>query len=174
MELIREELVSVPRTFKDTNNVEWDLRLTLGAVDDVKRALGVDLLRLDATSAENDEMTMNEALFADLVLLCKVFYVMVKKQHPEVDEDTFLHAMGGEAGFAANRAFQAELLNFFRAMKRPELEEMILTSAAMIEAGAILAIEKVQALDLDKLLDNLVKQQIKDVLPLSDLQESQE
>ena len=151
------------------------MKLTLGTVDDVKRSkLGVDLLRLGEAAVAGDEKSLIEILYTDLVLLARVFYIIVKEQHPEIDEDKFLHAMGGDAQFDADRAFRAELLDFFRAIRRPELEEMVLTQSAMIESGAKLMVAEIQDLDLDGLLKAMVKERLDSVMSSNGLPESQE
>lgn len=144
------------------------MKLTLGTVDDVYRALGVDMLRLGEALEDSDDRSLLEVLYQDLVLLGRVFYHVVKDQHPEITESEFLHSLGGDAQFNADRAFRAELLGFFRAMNRPELEEMILTQSATIETGALVAVQEIQALDLDKLIQKIVGEKTKSAKALID------
>ena len=168
MESLREAILSSSKTFEDTDGNKWDMKITLGTVDDVYRELGVDMLRLGEAAEKGDDKSLLEVLYQDLVLLGRVFYHIVKRQHPEITEDDFLHSLGGDAQFNADRAFRAELLGFFRAMNRMELEEMILTQSAMIETGAMVAVQEIQSLDLDLLIRHLVGEKTKSAKALID------
>ena len=132
VEEIKAEWDKVSREIVDITGRRWVMRLSIGSFEDVKRATGIDLYTLD-----QGEPTMQEVLYSDLNRLAGVFFAILQRQHPDVTLDDFLHSMGSATHFDANRAFCAELLDFFQQARRPDLAEQLLTIAAIIEVGAI-------------------------------------
>jgi hypothetical protein len=97
-------------TFRDADNREWKLRLTVGLLGDVKRDADVDL-----GAAIKTPQSMAEILYADPANLVRVLWVMVEKQAREagVTPEEFGHAFDGEAIERAGEALLEAVADFF-------------------------------------------------------------
>ena len=98
-------------TFKDLNNNNWEIKITIGDLKRVKSITGHDLL-----AAENDdEVPLVVSLHDDSMLLADVVFALVKPQldAKEINEEAFGLSLGGEAMANAYNALVEELSNFF-------------------------------------------------------------
>jgi hypothetical protein len=138
------------RYFKDITGRQWGLELTIGAVKRVKDSLGLDLLAPANPPGPKADERAKEVLWkghpaplvsvlnADASLLFDVIYLAIRPQLDKAgcNADDFVESMGGDAAYAAYEAFQAEWLDFFQKLHRPDAAKMVEKHRAMVEAQA--------------------------------------
>lgn len=97
-------------SFKDADNREWKLRLTVGLLGDVKRDAGVDL-----GAAIKSPQSLAEILYTDPADLVKVLWVCVESQAKEagVSPEEFGHAFDGPTIEKAGEALLEAVADFF-------------------------------------------------------------
>lgn len=97
------------RTFKDNQDREWTVEITVAAIKRVRGLAGVDLM--EVLEGSNG---LIERLVRDPVLLCDVIYATCKPQADErqVSDEAFGASMAGDAIEHATAALLEELVDF--------------------------------------------------------------
>jgi len=97
------------RTFKDNQDREWTVEITVAAIKRVRGLAGVDLM--EVLEGSNG---LIERLVRDPVLLCDVIYAACKPQADErqVSDEAFGASMAGDAIEHATAALLEELVDF--------------------------------------------------------------
>lgn len=109
--------------FKDAEGREWTIRLTIGAVDRVKGEFEgtIDLLNLAA-----GKPPLVSQLDSDPALLAHVIYVLAKcRDYPNMSQEDFADLLDAPTFAAAEKAFWAELEDFFQTTGRSDLCRLI-------------------------------------------------
>ena len=107
--------------FKDGQDRQWNVNVTVASVKRVIDLLDIDLL----------DVPINGDLFARLrtndVLLCDVLYVLCKPEADviEVTSEDFGGALAGESITRAEEAFWGSLTDFFRGPRKALLSKML-------------------------------------------------
>jgi hypothetical protein len=139
---------------------EWKIDLTIGSMKRVKDALGLDLLAPHERPDEKADERARSKLFsgrkallvsvlnADPGLMFDVIANIIAPQleAKKVSVDDFVESMGGDAAYAAYRAFVDEWSDFFQKFHRPDAAAMVLKHVEMIEAESkrdVAMVEKV-------------------------------
>ena len=137
------------KTFVDTAGRMWVISLTLGSAMHVKDALGVDLLEPEAgdppliTRLGTDEMLLGQ-------VICSLLAGQFEAHH--VTEQQVRDAFDGNTLLAAQKAFYAELVDFFHQRGRGDRAKAVAAQARMIEA-AVKAVEaKLDAIDTEAVI----------------------
>lgn len=97
------------RTFKDNQDREWTVEITVAAIKRVRGLAGVDLM--EVLEGSNG---LIEKLVRDPVILCDVIYAASKPQADErqVSDEAFGASMAGDAIEHATAALLEELVDF--------------------------------------------------------------
>ncbi len=138
------------KVFNDAAGRTWTIALNLGSAMQVKDKLGIDLLRPEdgdpplLTRLGTDEMLLGEVLCA---LLGPQF-----EKHNVTDADVRM-AFDGATLLAAQKAFYEELIDFFRCRGRTDRAKAVTAQMQLIDKATNAIEEKIQAMDLDKLID---------------------
>ncbi len=142
------------KTFTDANGRSWTLTLNLGTAMTVKARLDIDMLQ-----PEQGDPPLLTRLGTDEMLLGEVLCVMLEGQFAvhKVTEDDVRACFDGQTLLAAQKAFYEELINFFQSRGRKDRAKAVAKQMAMIDA-AVTAIEtKIDALDLQSILDQTIQ-----------------
>lgn len=96
--------------FRDPDNREWKLRLTVGGVADVKRDTGVDI-----GSITQSDTKWIEFLFGDSARLVQVLWVLCEPQATKagISPEQFGHLFDGPTLEAAGMALAGAIADFF-------------------------------------------------------------
>lgn len=94
--------------FKDFLGREWSLRLTVGALGQVRRETGADL-----GQAMRSDQALADLLFGDPATLVSVLWVLVADQAREVTPESFANGFDGPALERATEALLAAVADFF-------------------------------------------------------------
>jgi hypothetical protein len=101
------------RSFRDNENRQWNVALTIGALKRVKAEIDVDLLLLDV-----GDPPLGARLSTDMALVCDVLFVLVKPQadalSPPVTDVQFGEGLGGRP-----RRLDSGALRFFPESRTP-------------------------------------------------------
>lgn len=140
------------RTFTDTEGRQWDVRIDVNAIRDVRAALDVNLLAL-----MDEEAALLQRLTVDPVLLVDVLFVVCRRQADEraVTDEAFGRAMAGDAILHAADALVRGIVDFFPdARRRATLGKVLDKGTALAEI--LLQRMEAQAATLDAVdLDRL-------------------
>lgn len=148
------------KSFKDTTGREWKVEVSIGAMNRVRDALGLDLLaphekpcdkadeRAKAKLFKGRRALLVSALNGDPSLLFDVIVNIIKPQleSKQVSVMDFVESMGGDSAYQAYRAFNEEWADFFLKFHRPDAAAMVLKHVEMIEAESkrdVAMVEKV-------------------------------
>ncbi len=141
------------RTFTDTANRTWTIRLTLGTAMQVRDKLGIDLLAPEAgdppllTRLASDEMLLGE-------VLCALIEDQFEKYNLTAEDVKF--AFDGNTLMAAQRAFYEELIDFFQNRGRADRAKAVMAQMRLIETAAKLIEQKIDAIDIERLIDGAI------------------
>ena len=138
------------KTFKDTTGREWKVDLTIGAMNRVREAMGLDLLapheepgekageRAKAVKYKGRQALLVSVLNSDASLLFDVIYQIIKPQleKANVPMEEFVESMGGDAAYNAYKCFHNEWSDFFQKFHRPDAAKMVQKHLEMVEAEA--------------------------------------
>ena len=138
------------QSLKDTSGREWKIDLTIGAMNRVRDAMGIDLLAPHEQPGEKaDERAKNikfkgrqallvSVLNSDASVLFDVIYHIIKPQMEKanVSVEEFVESMGGDSAYNAYKAFHDEWSDFFQKFHRPDAAKMVEKHVQMIEAEA--------------------------------------
>ncbi len=138
------------KAFKDTAGREWKIDLTIGAMNRVRDALGLDLLAPHEKPGDKADQRAKDLKFKgrqallvsilsrDASLLFDVIYQIVKPQleKANITVDEFVESMGGDSAYDAYKSFHEEWSDFFRKFHRPDAAKMVEKHLQLIEAEA--------------------------------------
>lgn len=144
------------KTFNDAAGRTWTIALTLGTALAVKSKLGVDLLR-----PEDGDPPLLTRLGTDEMLLGEVLCALLEPQfekHNVTDTDVRM-AFDGATLLAAQQAFYEELVDFFRSRGRSDRAKAVATQMQLIEKATVAIEEKIDAMDLNNLIDGALSSQ---------------
>lgn len=138
------------KTFTDTAGRTWTIRLDLGSALAVKEQLNIDLLQIEA-----GEPPLLTRLGTDELLLGQVICCLLGNQFEthHVSESDVRTSFDGATLLAAQKAFYEELVDFFQSRGRSDRAKAVAAQAVMIEKAVGLASEKIDALDVDRMID---------------------
>lgn len=124
------------KLFKDNAGTEWKISVTLDLVEQLRDALGVDLLD---SSGE-----VFERLSSDLFLLGRVLWRCCEKQAVErgVTPEQFVAAVAGDPFDAAAVALTEAVADFFPSRRRLLLQRANATTRSVREKAENLALAK--------------------------------
>ena len=138
------------KTFNDAAGRTWSIALTLGTALHVKTKLDIDLLQPEA-----GEPPLLTRLGTDEMLLGEVLCALLESQfeaHKVSDADV-RNAFDGKTLLAAQKAFYDELTDFFQSRGRMDRAKAVAAQAALIEKATAAIEDKIDTMDLDKLVD---------------------
>lgn len=101
------------QSFKDTEGREYIIRLTIGAVEQIKASTGIDILNVNEAD-ENGVPVIQKLIFDDGILF-DVMASMLHKQFIEknITRDDFMNSVDGEKVKEIADKFFEELRTFF-------------------------------------------------------------
>ena len=137
-------------TFNDAAGRTWSIALTLGTALHVKNKLDIDLLQPEA-----GEPPLLTRLGTDEMLLGEVLCALLESQfeaHKVSDADV-RNAFDGKTLLEAQKAFYEELTDFFQSRGRMDRAKAVTAQAALIEKATAAIEDKIDTMDLDKLVD---------------------
>lgn len=140
------------KEFKDLNGNVWRLNMTIGAIEKVRDILGFDLLRPDRYQGEN-ELNYYGRKEEDSLFDFKVVKILCEDSIEKYgyDETTLANLFGPEQIKAANEAFSAEYRDFFRALGRPEMVELLTVMETLRKEALEDYVASLKSIDLKKL-----------------------
>jgi len=142
-------------SFKDNQDRQWELNLTIGSVRRVKGLLDINLLEPEA-----GEPPLLTRLGTDEMLLVDVIFCLCKPQADEnnISDEQFGEGLGGEAILAAQQAFYDELVDFFRKRGRTDRATAVMKQAKVIRMAVEKVTTIVESLDLESEMDKALKE----------------
>ncbi len=143
------------QVFKDNANRDWSLSLTIGTAMKVKDTLGIDLLQ-----PEVGDPPVLTRLGIDELLLAQVIAIMLESQFElqKVDHDDIYLTFDGPTFARAHEAFYKELIDFFQSRGRKDRATAVLKQMKMIESGIAAAQSKIDAIDVDSVIEAAMTQ----------------
>lgn len=117
-------------TFSDSTGRVWTVAVTVAGVKAVREATGVKLGAL-----LNDKMKGLGELLTDPEQLANVVWVLVRGQHPNVTDEQFGAALGGDAAEDLAEAFFAAFVNFCPRSFNTDMSNSTITSTTTVYEG---------------------------------------
>lgn len=111
-------------SFKDIQNNNYNIAITMGKVKQVKESVGIDLLSVfdkpDEMDKVNDPMNMVDIIY----VLCKD---QIARTHSNAEnvEVAFGESLDGDSLETASNAFMRALVDFFPQKKKKHLKKML-------------------------------------------------
>ena len=141
--------------FKDNANRDWSLSLTIGTAMKVKDTLGIDLLQ-----PEVGDPPLLTRLGTDEMLLAQVIAALLESQFElhKVDAEQIYQSFDGPTFARAHEAFYKELIDFFQSRGRKDRATAVLKQMKMIESGIAAAQSKIDAIDVDSVIEAAMTQ----------------
>lgn len=143
--------------FKDVNGNIWNLRLTIGAMERVKAALGFDLLSPETKQGDAEldlfNMTVRDPYFE---LKCAVVACDSQLEKFGYTRETALEYFGGEEAAVAKQAFLKEYEDFFQAIGKRGQAKYLRTCLELCERWQDELEATVSAINIDELVKNAV------------------
>ncbi len=141
------------KMFKDSEGQEWKIVLTLGSAMHVRDKLGIDLLQ-----PEEGDPPLLTRLGTDEILLGEVLCALLETQIEKngITENDIRERFDGQTTLAAQVAFYDELSDFFRLRGRTDRAKACRTQQAMIGKAIELAAMKIDAMDVNKIVDGVM------------------
>jgi len=136
-------------TFTDTAGQRWDVAITIATAMKLKSRLDIDLLALD-----QGEPPLMTRLALDDLLLAQVLAVILEDQFVEQcnSEAELLKRFDGETLAAASDAFWESLTDFFQGRGQAAKARAIERQQTMLRMALERAGERVEQIDLEKIL----------------------
>lgn len=110
------------KTFKDSEDREWQIAMTIDECERVEGLIEVDLLKPSEPRGDVEDAggTLVDSLDSDFGLFAKVVFALVSLQAEakKVDEKAFKKALDGSAMASARKAFWGEMADFFQSHPR--------------------------------------------------------
>lgn len=148
-------------SFTDTAGREWQIELTIGAVKQLK----VSELKIDLLKINEGKPTLLTRLFTDIELGIDVIWELVRKQAEErgLTVIDFVEALGGDAATDAKDAFDQELVDFFRQLRRTQEMRAVEKMRKTITRAIQNATERIERIDVDKFVDEAMA--VSEIIP---------
>ena len=134
------------QTFKDSNNRNWSLTLTIGSAIKIKERLEIDLLQ-----PEVGDPPLLTRLGTDEILLAEVIAALLEDQFElhKFDKQQVYESFDGPTFARAHEAFYRELIDFFQQRGRQDRAKAVEKQMKMITAGVKVAMAKIDGIDVD-------------------------
>lgn len=149
--------------FKDSENQDWDITITIGDVRRVQAATGVNLLEpaLDENGEPAGEGTGSLPL--SLLLqhdLLKFYDVLQALLEPDaeakgINAEQFGRRLAGKSLSDAHVAFFNEWRDFFHQLRREAMAEIVGKTAELVEKVYALAERQTSKLDVEKTMKEI-------------------
>ncbi len=154
------------KTFTDNSGRSWSITINVATIKRVRDLLGINLL--EAASGE-----LLERLSDDPILLCDCIYVICKEQadSQKITDEDFGRCLGGDSLDGATTAFLEELVNFFPAGRRLVLAKIIDKMKAAENLAAELASKRLEAPELQRQIEKILRDSINSAGSLEPLPE---
>jgi len=138
------------KTFKDKAERNWTIGINLAVAKRLRDTLKVDLLQ-----PEIGDPPLLTRLGTDEILLGEVLCVLLADQFEanKVSADDVMAAFDGQTLLAAQEAFYEDLVDFFRGRGRTDRAKAVAKQAEMIAATVVRVEEKIDQIDIDKVID---------------------
>jgi len=149
--------------FKDNAGRDWSLSLTIGNAMMVRDRLGIDLLQPEA-----GDPPLLTRLGTDEMLLAEVIAALLESQFElhKVDAAQVYQCFDGPTFGRAHEAFYKELIDFFHQRGRTDRAKAVEKQMQMIIAGAKAAQTKVEAINVETMIDRAMKKVDEELLAL--------
>jgi len=134
------------QTFKDSNNRNWSLTLTIGSAIKIKERLEIDLLQ-----PEVGDPPLLTRLGTDEILLAEVIAALLEDQFElhKFDKQQVYESFDGPTFARAHEAFYRELIDFFQQRGRQDRAKAVEKQMKMISAGVKAAMARIDGIDVD-------------------------
>jgi len=140
-------------TFRDGNNREWHLSVTLASVKRVHEMTGIYLTKL-----VDDKFAPLAALISDPMKLVDVVYVLVKQQADAagVSDVQFGESLTGDSVEAMANAFVEALVDFFPSRQSVPMKNLIQKINRVQDALATKAKHEIEAVSDEQLINSVL------------------
>jgi hypothetical protein len=144
------------KQFHDSKRQPWGISLTIGTVKRVKKLVDVDLLEIS-----KGDPPLITRLTTDVILIADVLCAICKPEADarNVSDEQFAELLGGDGLINAMNALLEELIDFFHQLGRTENVGIIRQAQKLVTTATRLATEKVNSVDVEKLLTDLLTDQ---------------
>ena len=117
-------------SFKDTENRDWNVRIDVQTVRDVRNSTGIDIARL-LTSTEG-----HKALHDDVIQLVDIIYEICKRQADSrgVSAEDFGRSLAGDALNAAVTAFEEAIVEFLPESQSRSIARSVIDAGRELQA----------------------------------------
>jgi len=132
-------------TFKDKNDVDWELELNIGVIEEVKGKLEIDLL--DPVNEEHQLLVdLSPINTENIMRFCKLLSVLCEEQCKTLDipPATFLKLLNPTTLKSAYTAFDEEWQDFFQSLGRTDLAEAMKKMKELIKEGVVKVIVELE------------------------------
>jgi len=115
------------RVFKDAEGREWELRLDIFTLGQVKSRVNIDMTKPTGANDDDEFSTAHWILQNDYIQMANVLYVVCYKQCEDrsVSDEQFGRLLVGDVFYRAMKALWEEWADFFHGVGRVDLEELI-------------------------------------------------
>jgi len=139
----------VSKSFRDSENLQWDIAVDVVTIKRVRDALDVNLLEL-----ANEESKLPER-FNDPVFCVDVLYVLCRDQADSrnIDDIAFGRALTMDAIEEASDALMEGVVDFFRRDVRIAYRKVLDATRRVRKAQAKKLMEAMESPDLDRMLE---------------------
>lgn len=138
------------KTFTDKSGRIWEIAITLGAAKRLRDKLDIDLLQPEQgdppllTRLGTDELLLGE-------MLCELLLSQFES-HGTSEADVW-DAFDGETLLAAQDAFYADLVDFFRSRGRADRSRAVARQAEVIQQAIATSAQRIDEIDIDRIID---------------------
>lgn len=138
------------RKFTDINDQTWSLSITIAAAKRVKDLCQIDLLE---SQSSDDGLPANVRITTEPLLFGQVLYAVLQPAAKHLDLDAFLELFDGATYARAYKAFNEELIDFFRQSGQEHLAKVQESYLKALTASKNLHAAKVASIDIDRLME---------------------
>jgi len=134
-------------TFKDKNDVDWELELNIGVIEEVKSRLEIDLLDPIADNEEHQVLVdLSPINTENIMRFCKLLNVLCEEQCKTLDipPPAFFKLLNPATLKSAYTAFDEEWRDFFQSLGRMDLAEAMKKMKELIEEGVVKVIVELE------------------------------
>jgi hypothetical protein len=134
--------------FKDNQNREWVVEITVATIKRVRSLLGVDLLQIA-------EGKLTDAILSDPVMLVDVLYAVCKPEAEAggVSDEDFGRAMAGDAIDSATQALLEALASFFPSRRGELLRRVVAATNTALDKAVTLAEQRLSSGELERIAE---------------------
>ncbi len=135
------------KTFTDKEGRSWDITLTVGSAKRVRDLLDVNLLEPEA-----GDPPLITRIGTDEILLCDIIYCLCRPQAQSrsLTDEQFGELLCGDVILAAQEAFYAEMLDFFRLRARKDRAMAIRKQMEVIRLAVSRAEKEIDAFPIEQ------------------------